>query len=66
MMNMSVADVTDVTDAGGEAQVGDEVVLLGTQGEERVSAEMIAAWLDTINYEVVTRAEPGGERVLVA
>ena len=61
MMNMIVADVTDV--AG--AEVGDEVVLLGRQGDEEVSAETMAGWLDTINYEVVTRAEPGGARRVV-
>lgn len=33
---------------------GDEVVLLGSQGNETVSAEEIAAWMGTINYEVVT------------
>jgi alanine racemase len=33
--------------------VGDEVVLLGAQGEEEVSADEWAARLDTINWEVV-------------
>lgn len=33
--------------------VGDEVVLLGTQGDERITAEEIALRLGTINYEVV-------------
>lgn len=61
MMNMIVVDVTDVADAA----VGDEIVLLGRQGQEEVSAETMAGWLDTINYEVVTRAEPGGERLVV-
>lgn len=35
-----------------EAEVGDEVVLLGRQGEEQISAEEIAATWKTINYEV--------------
>lgn len=35
--------------------VGDEVVLLGAQGEERITADDWAAKLDTINYEVITR-----------
>jgi alanine racemase len=33
--------------------VGDEVVLLGAQGDERITAEEIADRLDTIPYEVV-------------
>ena len=36
-----------------EAQAGDEVVLLGQQGEERISAEEIGRSWDTNNYEVV-------------
>lgn len=38
--------------------VGDEVVLLGQQGEDSISAEEIATWLGTINYEVVTTILP--------
>jgi len=33
---------------------GDEVVLLGAQGNDRITAEEIGDWLGTINYEVVT------------
>jgi alanine racemase len=38
--------------------VGDEVVLLGQQGDERLTAEAIAKQLGTINYEVVTSILP--------
>lgn len=37
---------------------GDEVVLLGQQGNEHITAEMVAEWLDTSNYEVVTTIIP--------
>ena len=37
---------------GAQDEVGDEVVLLGSQGAERVSAEELAAARGTINYEV--------------
>lgn len=37
----------------GDAQPGDRVTLLGVDGEERVTAEELAAHLRTINYEVV-------------
>jgi UDP-N-acetylmuramoyl-tripeptide--D-alanyl-D-alanine ligase len=33
---------------------GDEVVLIGRQGEDRITAEEVAARLGTINYEVVS------------
>jgi alanine racemase len=40
----------------GDHQVrpGDEVVLLGRQGQEEIRAEEMAAWAGTIGYEVVT------------
>ncbi len=42
----------DVTDIPGVRQ-GDEVVLIGRQGERAISAETGGEWLGTINYEVV-------------
>ena len=43
--------MVDVTDVEGVA-VGDEVVILGIQGDEEISAEELAATLGTISYEV--------------
>ncbi len=60
-MNMCMADVTDIP----QARLEDEVVLLGGSGEERISAETLAAWAGTINYEVVTRISPLLERRVV-
>jgi alanine racemase len=42
----------------------DEVVLLGRQGEEQITAEQMASWAQTINYEIVTRADPHAPRNL--
>ena len=53
-MNMFAIDLSEVP----EAQAEDEVVLLGSQGDERISAEQIAAKLGTINYEITTRISP--------
>jgi alanine racemase len=36
------------------AELGDEAVVFGRQGEELISVDEVAARLDTINYEVVT------------
>ena len=38
--------------------VGHEAVLIGTQGEERITAEELAARLQTINYEVTCALTP--------
>ena len=44
----------DVTAIPGVRQ-GDEVVLIGEQGQERITAEDVAERLGTINYEVVSQ-----------
>lgn len=43
----------DVTGIPGVRQ-GDEVVLVGRQGERAISAELAADWLGTSNYELVS------------
>lgn len=47
-MDMCMVDLTDVPDV----QVGDEAVLLGTQGQAQISAATMAAQCDTIAYEI--------------
>lgn len=47
-----------VFEADGEVEVGDEVVLLGEQGEERIGAEELGRLAGTINYEVATGLNP--------
>jgi alanine racemase len=49
-MDLTMLDVTGI----GKIQQGDEVVLLGTQGNETISADEMAAWADTISYEILT------------
>lgn len=53
-MNLTMIDITDIQ----TARVGDEVVLIGKQGPEEITADEIAEKIDTINYEVVTRINP--------
>lgn len=54
----------DVTDLHGVKQE-DEVVLLGEMGEETLTADTLAAWAGTINYEIVARLHPGIPRIVV-
>jgi alanine racemase len=44
--------VVDVSHLNKKPKPGDEVVLIGKQGENSISAEEIAGLLNTINYEV--------------
>ncbi len=46
-----------------DVQQDDEVVLLGRQGNDAISAEEVAAWAETINYEVTTSILPRVTRV---
>lgn len=47
-------DQTVVCLGDGEAYNGDEVILIGTQGGETITADDLAGQLGTINYEVLT------------
>lgn len=61
-MNLTMIDVTDVPGV----EVEDEVVLLGRQGENEITAEQLAALVGTIPYEIVARIAPHIPRVVVA
>lgn len=60
-MDMTLIDITHIP----HAQVGDEVVIIGRQGEEEVSAEHIAFLCDTIVYEVLSGIGPRVPRVFI-
>lgn len=52
---VSMDNVTfDAGAPGLGAKLGDDVVLLGAQGAEQITAEDLAGLIDTINYEVTT------------
>lgn len=60
-MNMMMVDVSAVPNVLLEQ----EVILLGRSGRHQVTAEQLAGWADTINYEVVTRINPTLPRLVV-
>jgi len=49
-MDMTMADVTEIPDVAA----GDEVVVLGAQGDEQITADEVAERCGTISYEVLT------------
>lgn len=59
-MNLAMADVTGLATL---PQIGEEVVVLGEQGTERITAANVAAKIETIGYEVVARMSPTLPRV---
>jgi alanine racemase len=48
-MDMTMVDVTDIPGV----QPGEPVMVIGQQGEERITAVDLAVWLNTIPYEVL-------------
>ena len=48
-MDQIMVDVSDIPDA----KTGDVAVLIGSQGDEAISADELAAWAGTISYEVL-------------
>lgn len=60
-MDMIMADVTDIKGVS----IGDEVVLIGRQSEAKVSAEEMAAWAGTINYEITCAISYRVPRVII-
>jgi alanine racemase len=50
-MDLMMIDVSQVKDAA----IGDEVVLMGRQGDEEISTTELAERADTITWEIITR-----------
>lgn len=61
-MNLTMVDLTNVP----RPKAGETVILLGQAGRGRaVTAEAVARWAGTINYEIVSRINPEIPRLLV-
>lgn len=60
-MNLTMVDVTDIENV----KVGDIAVLIGEEGEERVTADTLAEAAQTINYEILSRISPHIPRIIV-
>jgi alanine racemase len=61
-MDQSLVDVTPLR---GQVEPGDEVVVIGRQGEEEITADELAGTLGTINYEIVTAIAQRVHRVAI-
>ncbi len=57
--------VVDITDLGDSAAVGEEVVILGGQGGERITAAEFADWVGFSQYEVTCGVSKRVPRVFV-
>lgn len=57
-MNATMVDVTDLA----QVHSGDEVVLLGRQGDAVITADEVAGWMETISYEILCLFGSSNER----
>ena len=53
-MEKTIIRVEDIPDV----RIGSEVILIGSQGTEQITADEIATWFDTIAYDILTNALP--------
>jgi alanine racemase len=61
-MDTTLVDITDIPGVGP----GDEVVLIGTQGDASISARQAGRWASTIPYEVVCRVSARVPRIYLS
>jgi alanine racemase len=61
-MDMCTIDVSHIP----ACQIGDEVVLLGQSGQEKIGAHDIAARLQTISYEILCTMGKRAPRVFIS
>jgi alanine racemase len=59
-MDYFMIDITEAEASGPPAKLGEEVVLIGEQGQEVITPQEMAEWAGTIPYEILTGI---GERV---
>ena len=60
-MNLMVVDVTDLD----EIKVGDEVVLIGKQGDQTITVSSFSDMNNSMNYELLTRLPSHIPRIMV-
>ena len=65
-MDQTVVDVTGIVDSGADVAQDDEVVLIGLQQGQAISADTVATRLDTIHYEVTSRLMARLPRIAMA
>lgn len=61
-MNMTIVDITEMD----QIKKGDEVVIIGTQGDLEISVSSFGNYSDMVNYELLTRLPADIERKIIA
>ena len=58
-MDQMMADITDIDNVS----VGDEAIMIGWSGSEKITAEDLASWAGTISYEILLSSGSRVERI---
>ena len=61
-MNMLAVDITNI----GDAEIGDEVVLIGKQGEAEITVASFSEFSHLVNYELLTRLPKDINRIIIS
>jgi alanine racemase len=60
-MNLMMVDITDIPGV----KLEEPVVLMGIDGKEKISADQMASWAQTVNYEILSRINGGIPRIII-
>lgn len=60
-MNLMMVDITDIDGV----KLEEEVVLLGENDQEKITADQMASWAGTVNYEILSRINGDIPRIIV-
>jgi len=60
-MNLTMVDISDIKNVKPE----EEVTIIGQSGNETISANHLADWANTINYEILARLSSTTPRVII-
>ena len=61
-MDLTTVDVTDIEGIS----IGDEVVIIGRQGDSSITAEELAGHVETISYEITCAISNRVQRIYVS
>lgn len=60
-MNLMMVDITDIKGV----RLEEPVVLLGKDGQEKITADQMASWAGTVNYEIISRINGNIPRITI-
>ncbi len=60
-MNMTICDITDISNVN----IGDDVILIGKQGNNEISFTSFAEMNNSLNYEILARLPENIERTII-